>query len=290
MAFTAIDVETANADLASICAIGVARFENDQIVDAWKTTLDPNDCFDPFHVRKHGIDHTMVHGGKAFRDASKELSKWIENTVVVSHTHFDKTAIRQASVRWEVDLPACVWLDSAKVARRTWEECRWSRYGLADVCHLIGYEFKHHDALEDAKAAGQVIVSAMARKGVDIDGLLELVRQSIKGPLEETTKSSSRKGDPAGPFYGEAAVFTGTLSMRRHLAADLAASIGFKVTPSVTRTTSLVVVGDFDLRRLGGHDVSAKLRKALQMIQNGADIRIIRESDFRALVAEAAHK
>jgi DNA polymerase-3 subunit epsilon len=31
----------------------------------------------------------------------------------------------------------------------------------------IGYEFKHHDALEDAKAAGYVLLAAMQESGLD---------------------------------------------------------------------------------------------------------------------------
>ena len=35
MNFLAIDIETANADYSSICQIGIAEFENGQVVNSW---------------------------------------------------------------------------------------------------------------------------------------------------------------------------------------------------------------------------------------------------------------
>jgi DNA polymerase III subunit epsilon len=40
MELIAIDVETANADMASICQIGTARFANGILVDEWKLYVD----------------------------------------------------------------------------------------------------------------------------------------------------------------------------------------------------------------------------------------------------------
>ena len=46
MRFAALDVETANADMASICSIGVATFDSGQLVDEWYSLVDPRDYFD----------------------------------------------------------------------------------------------------------------------------------------------------------------------------------------------------------------------------------------------------
>jgi len=48
------------------------------------------------------------------------------------------------------------WLDTARVARRTWDAVARKGYGLANLASMLGIEFKHHDALEDAKATGLV--------------------------------------------------------------------------------------------------------------------------------------
>ena len=46
MNFVAIDVEAANADMASVCSIGAVRFENGRVADEWYSLVDPHDYFD----------------------------------------------------------------------------------------------------------------------------------------------------------------------------------------------------------------------------------------------------
>ncbi|MEZ5913591.1 MAG: hypothetical protein R3D84_16325 [Paracoccaceae bacterium] len=45
MRSVAIDVETANADMASIRSIGVAAFENGAPASEWYSLIDPDDFF-----------------------------------------------------------------------------------------------------------------------------------------------------------------------------------------------------------------------------------------------------
>jgi DNA polymerase III subunit epsilon len=62
MDFVAIDVETANADMASICQIGIATFENGALAGEWKTYVDAQDHFDGINESIHGIDESTVAG------------------------------------------------------------------------------------------------------------------------------------------------------------------------------------------------------------------------------------
>ena len=55
MRFVAIDVETANADMASICSIGVAAFEDGAVASEWYSLIDPDDFFDSINISVHGI-------------------------------------------------------------------------------------------------------------------------------------------------------------------------------------------------------------------------------------------
>jgi len=66
MEFVAIDVETANADMASICQIGIAQFRDGTLVEEWKTYVDPQDHFDGINVSIHGIDEDVVAGSPTF--------------------------------------------------------------------------------------------------------------------------------------------------------------------------------------------------------------------------------
>lgn len=283
MKFVAIDVETANADMASICSIGIASFRDGRIDDEWYSLVDPDDYFDPMNVSIHGIDVSHVVGSPRFPDAMSHIVARVGDAVVVTHTHFDRVALQQASARWGLPSPGFEWLDSSRAVRRAWVDCARRGYGLADVCRRIGYEFQHHNALEDAKAAGQVLLAAMDEIGVDLKELLGRVRQ----PIDPVAAAIRRDGNPDGPLAGEVVVFTGALQTTRREAADLAAAVGLEVGTAVTKKTTLLVVGDIDVQRLAGHEKSAKHRKAEELVAQGFPIRFIRETDFREIVAIA---
>lgn len=287
MKFVAIDVETANADMASICQIGLAKYKDGKLEQEWSSLIDPEDYFDFINVDIHGITENDVAGAPKFTDVVNELSNFLTNSICVSHTHFDRVSISQALEKYSLKPINTTWLDSARIARRTWEECAWSGYGLSNVCKIIGYEFKHHDALEDAKASGQVILAAIEKTGLDIDAWFKRVRQPIDPSKSSTGAAIEREGNSDGELYGEVLVFTGALEIPRHEAADLAAKIGCTVAQGVTKNTTLLVVGDQDVTKLAGKNKSSKHLKAEQLISKGQQIRIIKESDFKELVAQA---
>ena len=283
--FVAIDVETANPDLASICQVGVVTFEQGEIVEQWKSLVNPEDYFDGMNVYIHGIDEDMVVDAPGFPDVFATLSSHLSGQVVVSHTAFDRTSLSRVTEKYNLPGIHCTWLDSARVVRRAWPEFAWSGYGLKNVTKTLGIDFKHHDALEDARAAGEVFVRAMRETGLNIVDWLTRVNRPIDlSTGGATAESIKRTGNPDGPLAGEVMVFTGALSLPRKSAADMAAQAGCDVVPTVKKTTTLLVVGDQDIRKLAGHEKSIKHRKAEELISNGQPIRILTESDFIRLV------
>lgn len=59
-------------------------------------------------------------------------------------------------------------------------------YGLASVAAHIGYTFKHHDALEDAKAAGYILLAAVQVTGISISDWVLRIRQPLLIAIEAT--------------------------------------------------------------------------------------------------------
>lgn len=287
MKYIALDVETANADMASICSIGVACFDGGEVVDEWYTLVDPEDYFDGINISIHGIDEKAVVGAPNYAKVGTELQRRLAGSTVVTHTHFDRVALHQASSRCAHPALPCIWLDSSRVVRRTWADCSKKGYGLADVCRRIGYEFDHHNALEDAKAAGHVLWAAIQESGIGLDEWLARVNQPIDPASSNSGAAVRRQGAPQGPLAGEVLVFTGSLQIPRSQAADLAASVGCEVGAGVTKKTTMLVVGDIDVQRTLGHEKSSKHRKAEDLIAKGSRLRIIRETDFHELVSLA---
>lgn len=280
MRFVSIDVETANPKFSSICQIGLVKFDDGIEVASDSVYVNPKDYFDPLNEKIHGITKDMVSGAPTFSELHGWLNDWLSEQIVTCHTTFDRVAISQASERSHLPAPQCTWLDTARVARRTWSDVRSSGYGLASMCDMLAIDFQHHDALHDARACGKIMLSAIDVSGVSLDAWVKKSMQRIGGK-----EDFHRTGDGDGALLGEVIAFTGALCYPRRQAADMAAAAGADVEPGVTKRTSLLVVGDQDIAKLGGKDKSSKHLKAEKLIGSGADIRIIGESDFLALAA-----
>lgn len=284
MNFVALDVETSNPDLASICQIGIVTFSNGIIIDKWESLVNPEDYFDGMNVYVHGITEEKVADAPKFHQIYSDLKRLTENKVTVIHTSFDKIAISRAIEKYNLSSIDCTWLDSARVVRRAWEEFQSSGYGLSNVAKEFNINFEHHNAVEDARAAGEILLRAIDHTGKNLD---EWVVRAYQ-PISSSTKSSiARAGNPDGVLAGEVIVFTGALSMPRSQAAELAANVGCDVGDGVNKRTTLLVVGDQDISKLAGHDRSSKHRKAEELIGKGQNIRILGESDFLRLLKVA---
>lgn len=190
MNFVAIDVETANSSRA-ICQIGIARFVDGVLVEEWVSLINPEDHFESKNVSIHGIDKNKVADAPKFIDVLENLKYFLEDSICVSHGSYDQDALLKTFEKHTIEPLNIRWLDSATVARRTWSEFSKKGYGLKDLCKYIGYEFKHHDALEDAKAAGQVLLAAIKKSELNLDIWLERINQPSN--LGEWPNSSSYK-------------------------------------------------------------------------------------------------
>ncbi len=280
MGFVAIDVETANPDLSSICQIGVVCFDNGSITATWQRLVNPEDYFDPWNIYIHGISEANVANAPTLPDIFYDLQEFLSEQIVVCHTAFDRVALSRAIDKYRLPGIACTWLDSAKVVRRAWPNFARCGYGLKNIAETLGIVFEHHVAQEDARAAGEVVLRAIADTGITVSEWLKRVTQ----PISLHASKISQEGNPEGPLIGHVAVFTGTLSLPRREAAKMAANAGCSITDSVNKATTLLIVGDQDIRKLAGNEKSSKHRKAEDLISKGDQIRILGESDFRHLV------
>ena len=282
MNFVAIDVETANPDLASICQVGVAAFRDGALHSTWESLVDPESHFDALNVAVHGIDERAVRGAPKWNTIYELLVPWLQGQVVASHTAFDRAALSRACEKNGLLPHRCTWLDTARVVRRTWPAFAKKGYGLANVTKHLSIEFHHHNAKEDARAAGEILLRAIAKTGFTVEQWLDRTAKPIN-LLSLTPVSKS--GNPDGPLFGEKLVFTGALSMPRREAADLAAAAGCEVDSGISKYTTVLVVGDQDIARLSGQEKSSKHRKAEELMAQGQRIRIIGESDFRRILS-----
>lgn len=278
--FISIDVETANSWFGSICQIGAVEFVDGQVVNEWESLIDPEDEFLDFNISIHEITPDMVAGKPLFDTALEQIKLLAGDSLVTSYGHFDRSAFSQAcDVR---GLPRMTnhWLNIHPVVKRAWpKKYAEGGYKLSSVCKYLGIPLpRHHNAIDDARAAGQVLLKAC--ESTDISPYDWLARN--KRPI---LIADAPTVNTDGPLTGESIVFTGAMQMPRQHALSLAASIGCTLSNGVTKKTTILVVGDQDLTKLGGKEKSSKHLKAEELISAGQNIRVIGETDFMAMVA-----
>ena len=289
LTFNSIDVETANADRASICQIGIVHVRDGEIEDQWQTLVNPEDWFDPWNVSIHGIDKNDVRHSPKLPEVRGELCARLRGSVLVSHTSFDRVAFERAMTRYDLEQLQVTWLDSAKIARRAWPESYGrSGYGLKNIANDLDISFRHHDALEDARAAAEIVLRACASTEIGIEGWLRRIDRPIfpssSGSSCRSVPSTKREGNVEGALFGETILFTGALGIPRLQAADMAAEAGCGVVNGVSKKVTMLVVGIQDESNLKGYEKSSKHRKVEAFIERGVDIQILSESDFSELI------
>jgi len=176
--YCVVDVETANHGRHSICQIGVAVFAGGRMVDSWQSLVDPEDEFNGFNISIHGIGPEMVAGAPNWSRIHPEVARLLNGAVVASHTAFDRGALEQACLR--AGTPAIEyskWLDTCTLARAAFPE--FPNHKLPTLARCFGITYKAHDALEDARVAGEVLALSLARRGVTVEELLASPQQYI---------------------------------------------------------------------------------------------------------------
>ena len=290
--FCVVDVETANQSPASICQIGVASYHQGVLVEGWMSYVDPEDYFARANIEVHGITPRRVMGEPTWAGIVIELRRRLHEAVVFSHTNFDRRAMEQAFRRYELQPPRSRWLDSTTVVRRAWPERFAKRgYNLPNVAQFLGLQYRAHDALEDARITGEVVLAAMRHSGKTLAEWAELAGQG--GVVKKNSapawagKTVRRTGVATGRMRGESVVFTGELSISREKAAQLAAEAGCNVEPYVTRRTTIMVVGRQDIRQMGGRSLTSKQMHAATRVAEGQPIRMLDEASFVEMLKAA---
>ncbi len=166
-----IDVETANQARASICQIGIAFFAGGKMVDSWESLVNPLDEFNGFNVALHGIGPRTVAHAPSWSELCPKVISLLNGAAVASHTDFDRGALNGACLRAEVPVvPYGKWIDTCWLARCAWPHL--PNHKLPTLARRFGIAYRAHDALEDARVAGEVLALALEERQMSIGELL----------------------------------------------------------------------------------------------------------------------
>lgn len=282
MDFISVDVETANYFRGSICQIGLTTVRDSKVKETRTLLVDPRQDFDPFNVAIHGIDETMVAGSPTFPEIKEDLRSMMSALPIISYGAFDRAAFALADdgnteTPFLVDHP---WINAQMIMRRAWPEHFAKRYNLRLVADTLGLTLVHHDAGSDAEVAARAVIMAAEKLEMNFDELVARTKQPI---VPRSDSSISYETGGSGTLAGEIITFTGTLSLSRATAAQMAHELGAGVSAGTTRKTTILVIGIQNSSQIVG-EKSNKQRKAESLVAEGHAIEFLTESDFISIL------
>ena len=315
--FVAVDVETASKSNDSCCARGIVAVREGAVVDTFYSLVNYPGPFSPGNTRVNGITKQDVASAPSAAEIREQISKFFSpHWPTVGHNikSFDSKILEgsfgiDASNLWLVDtLHICRLRLSIKPL--TLDNC--AAYFNIDMG-------QHHNALDDANTAAQIILSfcrlygcielteMLAREPFFFgrlatkyyDKLPETLPGSldIPAPYTPTAKSNisqmteanaaypsikptASEIDAANPLFGKVIVFTGFAPSNPLRATELA-QIAVNHGAEIKQNISKKV--DIVVcARIDDPDGfrTSKHQKAIDLKQSGLDIQIISEKEF----------
>jgi DNA polymerase III subunit epsilon len=181
--FIALDFETANERLDSVCSLGIVRVENSVITDRkYRLIKPPEFRFNVHNIRIHGITPEQVENQKEFYVYWNALKVLLESRILVAHNaDFDIGVLKAVLNTYQLDFPDLKYTCSLRISKRTWNDM--PSYSLGNLGRYFGYEFVHHHALEDAEMSANLIIKACKTTGSESLSELHEKLQIIPGEL-----------------------------------------------------------------------------------------------------------
>lgn len=303
--FAAIDVETANAQRASICAVGIAFVEDGEVVERHHWLVRPPDGyedFSSFNTRIHGVRAADVADAPTFSALMPQVSDLLSGVPVVAHnSSFDIGAIRMACLASDVPMPTFQYSCTMALSRATLHLPSYSLPFCADALDVAMGQ--HHNALADAETSARIALALLNREGADdLDALLDRchLRWGLLTEIEwlrtrhasgaassgNGAQPASPQADPGHQLFGRNVALTGDLVvMTRQHAFDQLAVVGATGQDNVTRATQILVVGNLNPAVLRpGEELTGKMRKVFELQAEGQQIEVMSGYDFLAIL------
>jgi DNA polymerase-3 subunit epsilon len=167
--FIALDFETANHYRKSVCSIGMVKVENGKIDDEFYSLVKPTPFnFEPLLTKIHGLTEVDCLNAPEFKYLWPSVSSWFHNQIILGHNvSFEKSVLKHLSLEHQIDFKVMDFLCTLNIARKLLPEL--DNHKLPKIYnHLFNKKMRHHNALEDARAAAEIMISFQSGHYIEI--------------------------------------------------------------------------------------------------------------------------
>ena len=274
--YIAFDLETTGLDSNSdeIIEIGAVKVQNNQVVSTFQELVKPACPVPPEASRVNHISNVMLKDSPDITEVLPAFVDFIGNCpVLIAHNaRFDAGFLTSAADKQKIPLRHS-YVDTVEIAAERWPALPNKKLGTI-AAHIGFTNPQAHRALGDAQAVHQIVQAAL----FGIPEKPEAKAPSSRERLTEEAKLLDTK------LEGLRFCFTGEFPGCTR--ADLERLVmvhGGKATSSVSGKTDYLVVGEYD-EIYGEGYVSAKQKKAQEIIDEGGKVQIIDQEEFEEML------
>lgn len=256
MDFVALDFEKANRYSNSICSVGLVLFENGKLVEEKSYLVQPpNNKYDLSWVHNITPDHTKE--SPLFSELWDDLKPYFIEFPLVAHNALsvERAYITKTLEYYDINIPFMKFICTMELSKQLFNHV--PSYSLSDICRVLNIDFdksKHHDALYDAKKAGEVLLRMKESfllsddfKPIYVSPSERKKSQTIREKKipTEFVNPNLEVDDKNHPFFGKRIVVTGTFDFfpDRAVMAKLIHAVGGDNNSSISGKTDFVIVG-----------------------------------------------
>lgn len=249
----------------------------------YRTYVNPEeDIFDYGLIYEFGATANQLESAPNFPAVYEQICSLLQGQTVLYHMPSNKLALQAVCNRYGLLLPDANYINSERIVRRVWTEHSQSGYGLGSMRAALDIPAD----LTSAEATYEIIQRAIEHTGSSLEELIELANRP-RVRLRENSHIESMEGNPDGPLYGETIVFTGSLDRPRKDLRDVVVALGCNFADSLTRETTILVVGNYNNPTVLTTGKSGKLTKAEKLNKDGkAHIEIMSSDSFYMMMSE----
>ena len=156
--FAAIDFETANRQMTSVCSVGIVIVCEGEITDKIYRLIRPRpNYYSEFNTRIHGIAYHDTIEAPFFPEIWDEIEPSIKGLPLVAHNSpFDEGCLRATFGFYQMPYPGYDFLCTCRASRRTFGRML-PNHKLPTVAAHCGFDLtSHHHALADAEACAAI--------------------------------------------------------------------------------------------------------------------------------------
>lgn len=179
MKLTFFDVEYANSKNKSICQMALICRDSEtgeDLLPSLNLYLNPEDGFNEFSIRVHGITPHMVADKPTFPMVWGTIKEYFQDAIIVGHNvaSADLDALVKSLIRYEIEVPSLTYICTYDLARRLISYQNIENYKLSTLCEYFNINVEHaHDAFYDTLACVELFYTLVREYKIDLENITQ---------------------------------------------------------------------------------------------------------------------